>query len=134
VPEQDILRWAVRRAYDDPLFLGHEMHEYSEMNEMTEIELARYLECSPDALTKLALCLRPDPGQSSFRANVEQIAKHCGASSQRIAVLLREVDAIRAMRKGSRLQMTPAQAAPGLLMAARDRRKSRRKRSASRKR
>ncbi len=128
MPEQNILRRAAQRTSSDPLFLGHVLREYREVNDLTESKVARYLECPPHALTKLALCLCPDSGTGSFRGNVEQIALHCGANSQRLVELLREVEAVRTMRVGPKLHMPPAEARPGLLVAARDRGRGRRQR------
>lgn len=130
--EQNIIQWAAKRAADQPQLLGHELKEYRMLNDATEGDLATTLECSRDALVSLALCRRPDPTGPSFRAEVEQIALHCGVNAQKLAALLREVDSLRAIRQVS---IPPQLAAgqPGLLAAARDRKKKRREQKAGRK-
>ena len=123
--EQNIMEWAAKRAADEARLLGHELREYRTLNDATEDDLAAALECSRDALTCLALCRRPDLNAPSFREDVEQIALHCGANAQRLVALLREVDSLRAIRQAP---IPPHLAAPqpGLLAAARDRKKKRR--------
>jgi hypothetical protein len=122
VSEQDIIRWAAKRAAEEPQLLGHELREYRALNDASEDELATALECSRDALVCLALCRRPDPNAASFRAEVEQIAMHCGANAQKLAALLREVDSLRTIRQ---VPVPPHVAASrsGLLAAARDRKR-----------
>jgi hypothetical protein len=125
VAEQNVIQWAAKRAADEPRLLGHELREYRTLKDATEDDVATALECSRDALICLALCRRPDPSAPSFRADVEQIALHCGVNAQRLAVLLREVDSLRAIRQ---VPIPPhlSAAQPGLLAAARDRKKKRR--------
>lgn len=128
--EQDILRWAAKRAAEEPRLLGHELREYREVNDATEDDLAIALDCSRDALVCLALCRRPNPNAPSFRADVEQISLHCGVNAQKLAVLLREVDSLRTIRQ---VPVPPHVGAgqAGLLAAARDRtRRTRKKRNA----
>jgi len=119
------MQWAAKRAAEEPQLLGHELREYRTLNNATEDDVAKVLECSRNALTCLALCRRPDLNTPSFRVDVEQIALHCGANAQRLAALLREVDSLRAIRLAP---IQPHLAAPqaGLLAAARDRKKRRR--------
>ena len=120
--EQEILRWAAKRAAEEPKLLGHDLHEYRVLNDILEGELAAVLDCSRDALVCLALCRRPDPTASSFRTDVEQIASHCGANAQKLAALLREVDSLRTIRQ---VPISPyvADGHPGFLAAARDRKR-----------
>lgn len=130
--EHDILRWAAKRAAQEPRLLGYELNEYRTFNDVTEDDLAAALECSHDALVCLALCRRPDSNAPSFRVDVEQIALHCGVNAQKLAALLREVDSLRAIREVPiPPHLTAAQ--PGLLAAARDRKKKQREQKAGRK-
>jgi hypothetical protein len=130
VAERDILHWAAKRAATEPWLLGYELREYRELNDVTEDDLAVALDCSRDALLSLALCRRPNPDASSFRADVEQIALHCGANAQKLAVLLREVDSLRTIRQLP-VPLNVAERQAGFLAAARDRkRKPRQKRNA----
>ena len=131
--ERDILQWAAKRAAEEPQLLGYELREYREVNAATEDDLAIALECPRDALVCLALCRRPNPNTPSFRADVDQIALHCGVNAQKLAVLLREVDSLRTIRQ---VPVPPHLAAgqSGLLAAARDRRRKARKKRNAKKR
>jgi hypothetical protein len=126
VPEPDILQWAAKRAAEEDCLLGYDLREYRELHEATEADLASVLGCSPEALVCLALCRRPDPAAQSFRADVEQIALHCGAKAQKLAALLREVDSLRTIRQLP-LPAPVTFAQSGLLAAARDRKRKPRK-------
>jgi hypothetical protein len=126
VPKSDILAWAAKRAADEDFLLGYDLREYRELHETTDEELASSLGCSSEALVCLALCRRPDASAQSFRADVEQIALHCGVDAQKLASLLREVDSLRTFRKMP-LPPPTAIAQPGLLAAARDRKRKTRK-------
>ena len=130
--EQNVMEWAARRAGEEPQLLGYELREYRTLNNATEDDVATTLECSRETLVCLALCRRPDVSGPSFRAEIEQIALHCGVNAQKLAALLREVDSLRAIRQVPiPPHLAPAQV--GLLAAARDRRKKRRGQRASRK-
>ena len=119
--DETILNWAAARASDDPAFLAYDMREYSKMNGLDEIGLARFLECSHDSLVKLALCLHPNPHLDSFRDNVERIAIHCAANSMKLAQLVREVDSVQTMRSAPSLPMSQMHGHTTVLLAARDR-------------
>jgi hypothetical protein len=129
VTERNILHWAAKRAADEPWLLAHELREYRELNDATEDDVAAALDCSRGALVCLALCRRPNPNAPSFRADVEQIARHCGVNAHKLAALLREVDSLRTIRE---VPVPPHVAATqsGLLAAARDRKPKDKKRSA----
>ena len=131
--EPDILRWAAKRAAEQPSLLGYELREYRALNNATDSDLADALGCSQESLVCLALCRRPNPSTPSFRADVEQIALHCGVNAQKLAGLLREVDSLRAIRQ---TPFPPPLAASqsGLLVAARDRKPNRRPQKRSGKR
>lgn len=130
--EHDILQWAAKRTAEEPQLLGYDLSEYRMFNDATEDDLAAALECPRDALVCLALCRRPNPNAPSFRVDIEQIALHCGVSAQKLAALLREVDSLRAIRQ---VEIPPhlAAAHPGLLAAARDRKRKRPEQKAGRK-
>ncbi len=129
----DILAWAARRTDEDPFFLGYDLREYRKSAEVDDNDLATFLECSLNALAHLALCRRPDPSSSSFRSDVEKVSAHCKVNAQKLAVLLREVDAIRAMRTAPHTQPAQRTSHSPVLMAARDRERKPRKRNPSKK-
>jgi hypothetical protein len=119
--EQDrLLAWAARRARGREAFVASALASYQELHQLDDAALAAWLGLPEPALADLALCLRPAADAPSFRADVERIAAHVGASRQRLAKLLREADAVTALRAA------PApggrQAGQGILKAARDRR------------
>jgi hypothetical protein len=126
VPEPDIMRWAAKRAAEEAFLLGYDLREYRELHEASQDELASVLGCAPEALVCLSLCRRPDPAAQSFRADVEQIALHCGVNSLKLAALLREVDSIRTIKQ-SPLPAPTTFAESGLSAAARDRKRKPRK-------
>jgi len=126
VSEHDIIRWAAKRAAEEPQLLGYDLREYRVLHDATENEVATALECSRDSLVCLSLCRRPDPSAPSFRVDVEQIARHCGANAQKLAALLREVDSFRTIRQVP-IPAHLVAGRSGLLAAARD--KKRRPRS-----
>jgi hypothetical protein len=133
VIEHNVIHWAAMRAANEPELLGHELNAYRTLNDATESDLATALGCSQGALVCLALCRRPDTGTSSFRAEVEKIALHCGVNAQKLGTLLRQVDSLREIRQISTQHHLVA-AQSGLLAAARDRKKKRRGQRAGRKR
>lgn len=114
----DLLRHAARRASQHPFFLAAYLEAFRSQREMQEADLALFLGCAPDMLPKLALCRRPNPETQQFRSDVHHIARAFGIQPERLAQLIREVDALQALRKAS-----PASgqlSTHGLLMAARD--------------
>ena len=111
-----LLARASLRAAGRPFFMASALAGFKALRGMTDEQLATFLGCAPGALAELGLCRRPDPALSTFRADVEGVAAHVGAASERLARLLREVDSVAALRR--------APSAPvdrGALLAARDR-------------
>lgn len=130
MPDREILQWAAKRATEQPFLLGHDLHEFRMLHDASDEELASFLECSEDALICLALCRRPDPDGPSFRVEIHQIASHCRANPQQLAKMVREVDSLRTIRElPPRMPLVSHQ--PGLLAAARDRKRRPRRRKRS---
>jgi hypothetical protein len=97
--EQDrLLAWAARRARGRDTFIASDLFAYQERHRLDDAELAAWLRCSTRVLTDLALCRRPPADAPSFRQDVDQIANYVGVRSDRLALLLRETDAIAALR------------------------------------
>jgi len=122
VSDQKIVLWAAKRAAEQPFLLAHDLRQYQELNSASERDLASALECSSDALACLALCRRPDPSRPSFRADVQKIASHCGVNGHKLAALLREIDSVRTIREMP-VPDPVVHTQPGLLAAARDRKR-----------
>lgn len=117
--DNGVLRWAARRAEQRSSFLASPLAAYRTIHGVAEEQLADFLACTADSLPTLALCKRPDSNEPSFKEDIERIASFVGASSVRLGQLLREVEAVEALRgatKGSAGQAADA----GLLAAARD--------------
>jgi hypothetical protein len=129
--DKDILRWAAKRSEEKPFLLGYDLHAYRAFHKTSDKELASFLNCSLDALVRLALCRRPNTMRPSFHNDVKKIALHCGADPQRLATLLREVDSLRTFKLVASSNVAYPQA--GLLAAARDRQPKSRQRTRRRK-
>ncbi|MDQ3775289.1 MAG: hypothetical protein M3461_13530 [Pseudomonadota bacterium] len=113
------LRWFARRASADAFFLGRALAEYQAMHGLDDGTLAEMLQCTLEALARLALCRRPDDQAAKFREEVQRIATFTSCNAERLVELLREVAAVASLREeGSDAS------SQGLLMAARDRRSS----------
>lgn len=114
----DIFRWTARRAEQRSSFVATDLAAYRSIHETSEEELARFLACPAEALADLALCRRPDPSKPNFKTEVQRIASFVGCDDARLAILLREVDAINVFRSAAENSEGAADA--GLLAAARD--------------
>lgn len=102
---------AAARAADDPFFLASALAAYRQLTGMDDAALAAELGCDVAALTRLALCRRPDGASPMFKDEVPRIAAHAGADPLKLANLLRAADAAERMQTAS----------PNALLAARDR-------------
>ena len=105
--------WVAQRVAADPEFLASALNEYRVAHDLTDAQLAVFLSCEEGAVVKLALCRVPRSTHALFRADVEQIASYAHCVPERLAQLVREVTAARALRESS--------AAETRLLAARDR-------------
>jgi hypothetical protein len=114
----DMFRWAARRAEQRSSFVAAYLAAYRDMQETSEEELARFLSCPVEALTDLALCRRPDPSKPSFKTEVQRIASFAVCDEARLAMLLREVDALNIFRNAA--EDSEGAADSGFLAAARD--------------
>ena len=110
----------VLRASDDVFFMGRALAEYRALHGMDDQKLGQRLQCTHEALARLALCRRPDDREAKFQDDVKRIAAFAPCNADRLVQLLREVAALGSLRKQ---RGKPPLA--GLLMAARDRRRTR---------
>jgi hypothetical protein len=110
------------RAYMAGIFVA-----YREMERLSDQALQDLLHVTPDAFLRLALCRCPAPEKPSFAADVRILAEYAGSDAGRIAMIIRQVQAVEGLR--GLTQVSDAEAArqqpvwynPGLLAAARDR-------------
>lgn len=113
------LRVAAERAGHRPFFIAGDLGEFRSLHGFSEIDLAAWLGCAPERLPELALCRRPEPHGAGFRRDVQKISDYISISPERLAQLLREVDAVDAFRRSDASSRAPRR--DGMLFAARDR-------------
>lgn len=116
----DLIAKAAARAAGRPFYLASAIAAFQEVRHMDDRHLAEFLRCSPDTLTRLGLCRRPDVESPQFQADVRQIVQRFDIDAPSLLRLLRKVSTIEAMRRSQ------PETSTGFLMAARD--KSRRRR------
>lgn len=104
---------ALQRAAKDPFFLASALDIYCSLNDLDTAGLADYLGCSAKDVVRLAFCRRPRTDVGTFRGEVDQIAAYLSISAEKLASLLRQVDALEALRKSPTMRT-------GFLMAARE--------------
>lgn len=110
-----ILRAALRAA-SRPFFLASAMHAYRGMSGQDEAGLAAYLECNRDDLAIIGLCRRPSGSAEEFRSDVARISNRFHVRVDRLAEIVRLVDALSALKLGAEAGNVES----GLLAAARD--------------
>ncbi len=111
---------AVQRAVSHEFFLAGVLREYQQSNQLDDNALAELLGCQLNDLLRLALCRRPATGRNAFLQDIEHLAQRFHLHGNQLAIVIRQVDSLRALRQ----QLTStrnAQQMPGILRAARDR-------------
>src|SRR3990172_6537910 len=86
------------RAREDVFFLGHVIEEFRTHNKLSNLDLANYIECSPDALKRLALCRLPGDQENRFKDDINNISDHVQCNADKLIALIREVSTSRALR------------------------------------
>ncbi len=105
----DLLARAAQRAREYPEFMAYLLARYQALRGLTDEQLAAELGCTPQDLTRLALCLRPRPDH--LAEDIAQIAGYVKADPARLANLVRVTEAALAAQ---------ATSASGRLLAARE--------------
>jgi hypothetical protein len=113
------LQGLAARVREDSFFLGAFLSDYQAAHAMTDADLAALLRCDEGTLTRLSLCRTPRTDLPSFRNDVSQIAAFAPCDGERLARLLREVDAVQSLRRAG-----DGCSQESILRAARDRRES----------
>lgn len=108
---------ASRRAEQQPFFLASVLAAYRTAHQFDDARLADMLGCTPDDLIRLALCRRPAPESARFSAEIDHLARRFGLRGDRLAAMIRQVDALTALAQ----HLQTAAPATALLRAARDR-------------
>ncbi len=119
--DSELLALAAQRAGDRKFYLASALREYQDLRRIDDASLAQKLGCDAETLDRLRLCRRPATESDTFRTDVQAIAQRFGLAAIDLAVVLREVSSLEAMRSAEEGQPS------AVLMAARDRKGSRRK-------
>ena len=109
------------RASNDIFFLGNAIEEFRILNGLSNSDIANYIECTPDALRRLALCRLPDDREDRFSDDIGHISDYVKCNADKLIAIIRQVNTIRALRKESTGHVSSS-----LLLAARDRRSEKR--------
>jgi hypothetical protein len=118
----DLVAHGAARAADRRFFLASAIAAFQGFRQLDDGGLAQYLGCPVDTLTLLRLCRRPDVEAQHLQQDVSRISERFGVDPIALMRLLREVATVEAMRdphEGAR--------SAGFLMAARDKRRKRRR-------
>ena len=113
----DLLQHAAARAAARPHFLAHALFVFRTHQDWDESQLATYLGCQPDTLALVGLCRRPRQDPAKFRDDIQKISERFSLEAERLAMLVRFVDAMDAFQAGSQSGALSSE----LLAAARDR-------------
>jgi len=70
--------------------------------------VAHHLNCSPKVAVDVSLCLRPSGTSTRFRTDLKHIADATGIAVDRIARLIREAEAVEALRGDSKQEFLAA--------------------------
>jgi len=115
-----MLAYAANRAKTHPHYLGWVLARYSELENITEPDLAAILGATSHDLARLSLCLRPRA--DCFAEDVEHISATFHLDAGRLTQVVRSVESIEAMVIPD---TSTVSAESGLLMAARARQQRR---------
>lgn len=108
-----------RRVETHPYFLASALAVYARSEGLGDAELAKLLGCSPDQLTDLRLCGRPQAEPAAaFKQDVDAIAAGLNVRADILTEIVRRADALEWLRQPVSV---PSRQTPGMLLAARDR-------------
>lgn len=114
-----------RRLRNDPRYMAYVLAVYQTQENLTDEELGRELGTLPLLAVRLSLCKRPDAMSPNFAEQVREIADFILIDEERLAHVLRQVDAVEKLAgRPASLSGSEAESGhplPGLLAAARDR-------------
>ena len=115
------------RLKDNPDFMAYVLTIYQTQERLDDSALAEHLGTTLDALSRLALCKRPEAVSARFADQVRQIAAYISADPAVLANVIRQVDSLEALAKrpmaldSEKLGFRQLRSQAGLLAAARDR-------------
>jgi hypothetical protein len=114
-----------RRLRNDPLYMAYALAAYQAQEKLTDEELGLELGLLPLLAIRLSLCKRPDPMSPDFADQVREIADFTLVDEEKLAHVLRQVDAVEKLAGRAASLSVPEEESrhllAGLLTAARDR-------------
>lgn len=116
----ELLHRAADRAATVPDFMAYVLAQWGESEGLTWRQAAEHLGCADHTAHRLALCRRPVSSPEHFAGDVQRIASYVDIDAGALARVVRQADALQALRQ-ARPGTGPDAAAAGFLMAALDR-------------
>lgn len=114
-----------RRLRHDPRYMAYVLASYQTQEKLTDEELGLELGLLPLLAVRLSLCKRPDSMSPDFADQVREIADFTLVDEEKLAHVLRQVDAVAKLTGRPTALFVPEQESrhplAGLLAAARDR-------------
>jgi hypothetical protein len=104
------LRHLAERLRGDPEFLAAYLLDYAETEELTDVALAEQLACEPAQLPSVLLCRCPSGPPAQFRSDLQRITDRFGIDPTRLAQIIRQEQALTALREGAADAELPAAA------------------------
>lgn len=105
-----------RKASKSEVFLGSVLLTVATASQISMSEVASRIKCPPEKLSLLSLCKTPRDGAEYFASDIRKISEYSECDGGELANLVREYQAIRAMREFEPT-VSPHET---ILMAARD--------------
>jgi hypothetical protein len=88
----------VLQTHEDAFFVGHSLHTFAQARNYSDAQLAAFLGCNIDSLSRAAMCRCPSYSDDSYDDHVRRIATLAGCDSSRLDQVLREAHGIAALR------------------------------------
>lgn len=114
-----------RRLRNDSRYMAYVLAAYQAQEKLTDEELGLELGMLPLLAVRLSLCKRPDPMSPDFADQVREIADFTLMDEEKLAHILRQVDAVEKLVGRATSLSVPEEESrrplTGLLAAARDR-------------
>ena len=96
--QTNYLAFAVRKAAARREYLAYYLVRYQEQEELTEEAMMEFVGCFGEDYYRLALCQVPDTQGADFAVRLDRVAAYAGASTMKVAQVIRQVAALEALR------------------------------------
>ena len=108
-PDTQSRQHIINRMAQQRDFIAWHLRQYREMENLTESELIKLLECDDASFFRLALSKAPDPQKTDFISRVRNIAEYAGVNTVALTRLIRQVSNIESLRStgGRVISMQP---------------------------